>query len=120
VLGTLVAPAQLFPVTLYPADGAITIATGIAKLTKGSIAAMTLAAPTVAQEGTELTITSASAFAHVVTATGAIQNGVTGGAKTTITFAAFIGASITLLAVTNVAGTAAFWHVKGLSNAPVT
>lgn len=88
-------------VTAYPADGAITIPTGwgLASLTKGSIGAYTLAAPTAAQEGTELVITAGSAFAHVVTATGLLQDGVTGGGKNTLTFAAFVGASVILYAV---------------------
>ncbi len=80
-------------------DAAIAIGSGLVVLTKGSAAAMTLAAPTTAQLGTRLTITSGSAFAHVVTATGLIDDGVTGGSKSTMTFAAFVGASITLVAV---------------------
>jgi hypothetical protein len=65
-------------------------------LTKGSAAAITLAAPTAAQAGTQITIIAGSAYAHVVTATGLLNDGVTGGAKNTATFAAFVGASLTL------------------------
>jgi len=86
-------------VTDYATDGAIAIASGIATLSKGSAGAYTLAAPTAAQEGTRLTITSRSAFAHVVTATDLIEDGVTGGAKDTATFAAFVGASMELIAI---------------------
>jgi predicted RecA/RadA family phage recombinase len=90
--------APLYPVTTIPGDGAITIATGIVALTKGSAAAITLAAPTAEQAGTELIITAGSAYAHVVTATGLIEDGVTGGSKGTLTFGAFNGATITLRA----------------------
>lgn len=85
-------------VTTITGDGAITIATGIVVLTKGSAAAITLAAPSAAQVGTRITIYAGSAFAHVVTATGLIDDGVTGGSKNTATFAAFVGAAITLIA----------------------
>ena len=86
-------------VTTTAVDGAIPIVSGIVRLTKGSAAAMTLAAPTAAQEGTTITVTTGTAFAHVVTATGLIQNGVTGGAKNTWTAAAFVGSSISLMAI---------------------
>lgn len=110
--GTYVGPSisggtqtSLHVVTAYPADGAITIATGVARLTKGSAGAYTLAAPTAAQEGTQIIITAGTAFAHVVTATGLLQDGITGGAKNTVTMGAFVGASITLEAIN------LFWYV---------
>jgi hypothetical protein len=84
--------------TIITGDGAITIADGLVTLTKGSAAAITLAAPTAAQAGTVIVITAGSAFAHVVTATGLLEDGVVGGAKNTATFAAFRGATITLVA----------------------
>jgi hypothetical protein len=94
------------PITLADANGAIALVPGTVVITKtGSLAAMTLAAPTVAQNGLLLTVTSATAFAHTITATALIDNGVTGGSKTTATFAAFAGASITLMAY------AGKWHV---------
>lgn len=86
-------------VTLASANGAIGIAPGTVVITKtGSLAAMTLAAPTAAQNGLILRITSATAFAHTVTATGLFDDGVTGGSKTTATFAAFAGASMEVMA----------------------
>ena len=86
-------------VTLASASGAITIAPGTVVITKtGSLAAMTLAAPTAAQNGLILRVTSATAFAHTITATGLIDDGVTGGSKTTVTFAAFAGATCELMA----------------------
>lgn len=89
---------------LYAADGAISISPQTGVITKGSAAALTLAAPTAGavsaggQDNTKLVITSNTAFAHTITATSLIQDGVTGGAKTTATFAAFPGATIELVA----------------------
>lgn len=80
----------------YVADGAIAVDAGVAVLTKGSAGAYTLAAP--GENGQELEIMAGTAFAHVVTATGLINDGVTGGAKNTYTTAAFVGSSITLRA----------------------
>jgi hypothetical protein len=80
-------------------DGAITIARSTVLLTKGSAAAITLAAPTAAQAGTTIVIVAQSAFAHVVTATGLIDDGTTGGSKNTWTSAAFVGSAITLQAI---------------------
>jgi hypothetical protein len=105
--------------TIIPGDGTIgsdlyPICQQTYTLTKGSAAAIKLLAPSIAQSGTILTITTGSAFAHVVTATGLIQDGVTGGAKSTITFGAFIGASISLVASRQK------WNVLGINVAPVT
>jgi hypothetical protein len=86
-------------VTAYAADGAIAIQTGIAHLTKAGVGAYTLAAPTAAQAGTRLTITNGTANAHVLTATNLLEDGVTGGAKDTATFGAFVGATLVLIAV---------------------
>ena len=77
----------------------------MAELTKGSAGAYTLAAPTAAQEGNRLLILNQSAYAHVVTATNLLDDGVTGGAKDTATFGAFVGASLDLIAVN------LKWHV---------
>jgi hypothetical protein len=86
-------------VTAIAASGAITIAEGIVVITKSSaIAVLTLAAPSAGQAGTVIQITSRTDKAHTITATSLINDGVTGGAKTTVTFAAFAGASITLVA----------------------
>lgn len=90
-------PTQL-AATAYAADGAVSTNSGLKVLTKGSAGAYTLAAPSAAEEGQQQIITAGSAFAHVVTATGLIQDGVTGGAKNTMTFGAFVGSSIHLVA----------------------
>lgn len=96
-------------VTAYASDGAIafTAPFNIATLTKGSAGAYTLAAPTAAQEGYRLLVLCQSAYAHVVTATNLLDDGVTGGAKDTATMAAFVGASLDLIAIN------LKWHVVG-------
>lgn len=86
------------PVTVYTADGAVPVATGTAVLAKTSAIAATLAAPTAAQNGIIIRFIAGTAFAHVVTATGLIDDGVTGGAKNTITLGAFVGAAATVMA----------------------
>jgi hypothetical protein len=97
--------------TITPAlvNGAVAIANGTVVFTKEGVAAMTLAAPTAAQAGTTMVFTSGTANAHTLTATGLIEDGVTGGAKTTATFAAFVGSSLTLQAVN------LKWHVISLN-----
>jgi hypothetical protein len=80
-------------------------------VTKGSaLASSTLANPSKAQNGLRVIITSGSAFAHVVTL--ANGNDGTTGNHTTLTFAAFKGAGVTLIAVN------AEWNV--VSNVAVT
>jgi len=87
--------ADLAATTLYAANGAITLTAGVAAITKGSAAAMTLAPPTVAEQGMQITITGRTAFAHTVTITEGL--GGKGAAFDVMTFAA-VGDSITLLA----------------------
>lgn len=86
-------------VTTYTADGAITIANGIALIGKTSAAAMTLAAPTAAQEGTVIRIIAKNNYAHVVTFTGNILDDGTSAAKLKATTAAYAGSGITVVAV---------------------
>ncbi len=84
-------------------------------LTKGSaLASTTLGAPSTANDGIVLTITNTTAFAHVITATSLISDGVTGGAKSTLTFGAFVGSSITLMAANGL------WQVISAVVCPVT
>lgn len=85
-------------ITLMATNGAVAIVPGTVIFTKAGVLAATLAAPTAAQDGTIIVFTSTTANAHTITATSLIEDGVTGGSKTTATFAAFAGASITLLA----------------------
>ena len=85
-------------VTTISGDGAVTIASGHVILTKGSAAAITVAAPS-SQDGTLITITSNSDYAHVITFTGSTLLDGTTGANQTVTMTAFKGSSITILAV---------------------
>jgi hypothetical protein len=67
-------------------------------ITKGAaLASSTFANPGKAQNGLQVSFTSATLFAHVVTLVTA-QDGTTGN-HTTVTFPAFAGASVTLVAV---------------------
>lgn len=106
---SLLLKIQTPTMTTYASDGAISFAdaSNVAELTKGSAGAYTLAAPTAAQEGTRLLILGQSAYAHVVTATNLLDDGVTGGAKDTATFGAFVGTSLDLIAIN------LKWHVVG-------
>lgn len=81
-----------------PSSGAVAIQNSTVVITKtGSLAALTLAVPTTAQNGTRITFTSTTAFAHTVTCPSAIINrGVTGDPVTVGTLAAFPGAGFTV------------------------
>lgn len=94
--GTLIG-GQKDTTTVIIGDGAITIAPGTIALTKGSAAAITLAAPTpTTHDGYVLRIYSETAFAHVIT------SGVDGinakGSSGTITLGGAKGDSVTLVA----------------------
>ena len=66
-------------------------------ITLGSAAALTLAAPTAGtDDGVQITITSNTAYAHTLTATGLLQTGTA--TVNLATLAAFAGASISLYA----------------------
>lgn len=67
-------------------------------ITKATAAAITLVAPSKAQDGLTLVFTSLTAAAHVITATTLLGDAVSGSPHTTATFAAFIGATLTLQA----------------------
>lgn len=69
VTGNVTGAVQLTPV-VYSADGAISIASQLAVITKGTAAALTLAAPTATtHDGVIIEIVSSTAAAHTVTAT---------------------------------------------------
>jgi hypothetical protein len=91
-------PVLKLPSTICTANGAIPILSGVYFIEKTSAAAMTVAAPTVAQDGTQLEIIAGTNFAHVVTFTGSTLLDGTTGAKITATTAAFIGSGITVVA----------------------
>ena len=77
-------------VTVASADGAITIQSGIVVITKGTACALTLGTPTTAQNGTKITIVSATAAAHTVAA-ATIGFNAGDAAKDTGTFGGAIG-----------------------------
>ncbi len=79
-------------------SAAIPVFTGTVKITKATAALCGIVAPTAAQDGTTLVITSATDAAHTVTGVALIADGVTGSPHSTATFAAFKGATITLMA----------------------
>ena len=101
------AAASVFNTTIGAASGAIPLpALGTTYfLTKAGVAAMTLAAPTAGtpqagqaggQDGLVVRVISTTAYAHTITATGLLQ---TGSASVNVaTFAAYAGASVTLMA----------------------
>jgi len=83
----------------YAADGAIAVPTRdtIAYVTKGSAAALTLAAPSKASTGIYLHIVSRTAYAHTVTYTEGFQVDTT--TSDVATFAAKSGANLLLRAI---------------------
>jgi hypothetical protein len=94
-------------IELEAADGAIGIVEGLAVITKGSAAALSLAAPTpggpgVGDDGKHLSILSTTAFAHVVTTPANKVNG----SKLTATFAAAVDSNIELIAYNGI------WYVQ--------
>lgn len=67
-------------------------------ITKATAAAITLVAPSKSQDGLVMQFTSLTDAAHVITATTLINDGASGAPEDTATFAAFAGATITLMA----------------------
>ncbi len=103
-------------IVTYGQSGAITVPIEpitIAFLAATSAGAYTLGAPSLALNGMMLEITSQSAFAHVVTATGLFATGAALSPFTTATFPAIAGASMSLLAQNGV------WNVVNASITPV-
>ena len=95
------------PISLAAADGAITARGGVVLITKGSAAALTLAAPTSGtDDGKTLAIVSTTAFAHTITqTTPGFNNNST--SSDVGTFAAAKGNGLTLVAY------AGAWYVVG-------
>jgi hypothetical protein len=83
-------------------------------ITKATAAAVTLVAPGKDQDGLVVTFTSLTAAAHVITATALLNDAVTGGPHGTITFAAFAGSGITMMAQNGL------WNVMASVVAPIT
>lgn len=86
------------PIVLASADGAIVAYSGVVMITKGTAAALTLAAPlTAIHDGYRLTIVSTTAAAHTVTqTTPGFNNGST--ASDVATYGAAIGNTLELVA----------------------
>lgn len=106
-----VASLKLLPrIYSYPVAGAITVAPGVHRIGAGAgeIKAMTLAAPSLADDGMELTIIGDSEYAHTVTATAGFYNDTT--SSDVATFAAKKGASFTVIAF------GGKWGVKAAAN----
>lgn len=97
-------------VEVASADGAIATKQGTVIITKGSAAALTLAAPTATtDDGKRLLIVTATAFAHTVTqTTPGINNGST--ASDVGTFTAAIGNGMELVAYNGI------WYTVSLRN----
>jgi len=91
----------------YSVDGALTIAPGIHKIIKGSAIALTLAAPTTAQSGIQMTIAALTTFAHTVTYTAGFAGNTTSSDVATLNAT---GDTFTIVAVN---GT---WVVVGLNS----
>lgn len=98
---TIIGKARISPEFVTIAgDGAVTLNSSVVYLTKGSAAAITVAAPGAGGIGKTITITTGTDFAHVVTFTGTTLYDGTTGANTTWTAAAFQGSSITFIGAT--------------------
>ena len=91
-------------------DGAIAVPTRNTKVhvTKGSAAALTLAAPSTLADNIELEVVSDTAYAHTITYTAGVYGDTT--SSDVLTFAAKAGASCTLIA------SGGRWGVKALAN----
>jgi hypothetical protein len=88
-------------ITTIAGDGAAPLVPGATYvLTKGSAAAITVAAPGVGMIGKRMTFVAGSDFAHVVTFTGSTLWDGTTGANAAWTSAAFKGSSITVIGLT--------------------
>lgn len=98
----------------YAVAGALTIAPGLHRIGAGAaeIKAMTLAAPSYADDGLEMTIESASAYAHTVTYTAGFLGDTT--SSDVATLAAKVGASMTIKAI------GGRWFLKSTANATST
>lgn len=102
-------PPPRYPVNVLSANGAIGPHTAAAYvITKAGICGLTLGAPTATTDDfIRIVVTSNTAFAHTITATGLYQSGAA--AVNLATFAAFAGATIVLMAYQG------FWNVISIN-----
>lgn len=109
-------PVTFPDVVTYGQSGVIAVpveSSTYAFLAPASAGAFTIAAPSVALNGLEITITSQSSFAHVVTGTALFATGAAGQPFTTATFPAQAGATMQLVAQNGL------WNVINASITPV-
>jgi hypothetical protein len=102
---------QMGVVQAIAASGALPTSSATVVLTKAGVSAMTLAAPSA--DGVVLRVLSYSDNAHTITTVDLLHDGTTG-THDLATFAAFKGASITLV------GWGGFWLVASLNAVTVT
>lgn len=100
------------PIVVVATNGPLNIYSGVIRLTKATAAASILPNPSANDDGLRLTLVNGSAAAHIIT--GSYQDGVTGGTKTTATMGAFVGASLSLIAVNRT------WTVLAINVCPIT
>lgn len=111
----VVHPPALPEQSSYGSDGAIRIPLKDAKafLTKATAGAYTLAAPSLANSGIELVLTSTTAAAHALTTVALLDTGVAGSPFNTATWPAQPGASLYLVAQNGL------WNVVSINGAIV-
>ncbi len=109
----LLMPA-LLPVTVYSGDGAIALIGGIANITKGSAATLTITAPTTQQNGLMIMLISTTAFNHTVTSTSLFLDGASGAPHSQLHFPSQVGGSVILMAINQL------WAVLTLRGASTT
>lgn len=96
---TLLDPAEDLPVSIGQ-DGTINLigANTIYNINKATPAALILPAPSLGDNGVAILFTSNTAAAHVITATGLLNDGTAGTPHNTATFASRVGASVQFIA----------------------
>jgi len=98
-------------IVTVPGDAALPVdVDGDYLLTKGSAAAITVAAPGAANVGRRIRILTGSDFAHVVTFTGSTLRDGTTGASITYTATAFQGCALEVVAIS-----ATGWNVQSMN-----
>jgi hypothetical protein len=108
--GNAILPAAI-PPTIMAADGAAFIGEdSCIQITKTSAAAISVAAPGLANIGRRITFLTGSDFAHVVTFTGTTLQDGTAGLNTTWTATAVAGCALTVRAVS-----ATLWCVESFN-----
>lgn len=108
--------SQDAPITIGQ-DSTITApanANTVYNINKASACNITLNAPSLSAQATEIAFTSQTAAAHVITATGLINDAAAGAPHSTASFAAQKGATITFLAENG------FWNIKAAVGVTIT